>query len=81
VLAVTVAVFLIRRTPRLRLRLSVLVVAAVAGGLAMAALALPASPVIQSLVAAIVYLAALKLMRRFPPEAHQLVRGFRSSAA
>jgi len=80
-LALLVAVVLIRAIPQLRLRLDVVAVAAAAGAAALAAgLALPAPSLVQAIVAAFVYLAALKLMRRLPPEAHQLVRGFRSTA-
>jgi O-antigen/teichoic acid export membrane protein len=74
-LALAVAVLLVRASPEIRLPLGALAVAAVAGAAAVAAgLAVPIHPVGQTLVAAIAYLAVLRVAGRLPPEVGELVR-------
>ena len=61
--------------------LATVLIAAPAGGAAVGVgFAVPAPSLVQAAAAAIVYLVALKLLRRFPPEVRQLVQG-RSMAA
>ncbi|HWH12734.1 MAG TPA: oligosaccharide flippase family protein [Solirubrobacteraceae bacterium] len=80
-LAVAVAVLLVRVRPDLRLPFPALGVAALAGAAAVAVgLLLPVPAVAQTLVAALVYLAALRLMGRLPPEIGELVRSRRPVA-
>lgn len=80
-LAIAVALLLGRSSPDIHLRLSAGVAAVVAGAAATAvALALPVHPVVQTLAAALLYLGALRVMHRFPPEVGELLRRRRSVA-
>lgn len=74
-LALTVALLLVRSNPGIHLPISVVAVAALAGGVAVAVgLVLPVTAVVQVPVAALVYLGALWTMHRLPPEMVELVR-------
>jgi len=81
-LALTVALLLVRSNHGIHLPISVVAVAALAGGVAVAVgLAVPVHEVVQAPVAALVYLGVLRMMHRLPPELAGLVRARRSVRA
>jgi O-antigen/teichoic acid export membrane protein len=74
-LALVVVLLLVRARPQLALPFGALGIAGLAGAAAVAGgLVLPAPVVLQTLFAAIVYLAVLALMGRLPPETGELLR-------
>lgn len=73
-LALSQAVMLRRAAPGVPLPLATLAATALAAGLAVAAgVVLPLHPLIGVLVASVVYLAALALLGRFPPEVREVI--------
>jgi O-antigen/teichoic acid export membrane protein len=73
-LALSQAVMLKRAAPAVALPISMVAVTTLAGGAAVAiGLALPVHPLIGVAVASIVYLVALKVLRRFPPEVGEVL--------
>ncbi len=73
-LALTQATILTRVAPDVRLSVIALPIVAVAGLLAVGAgLAAPVHPVIGAIVASVVYVAVLRLLGRFPPEAREVL--------
>jgi len=75
-LALSQVVLLKRAAPGVPLSPLALAVAALAGGLAvLAGIAAPVHPLIGIVIASAVYFAALKLLRRFPPEVGELLAG------
>jgi O-antigen/teichoic acid export membrane protein len=77
-LAATVAFLLVRRIPTVRLPFGAIVVAALCGSLAVVAtLATPVRPLVQTVEVGVIYLAALRLAGRFPPETRRLLEGLR----
>ncbi len=80
-LAVSQAVMLKRAASAVVLRISTVAVIALAGGAAVAiGLALPVHPLIGVVVASVVYLVALRLLRRFPPEVREVLAGWIGAA-
>jgi O-antigen/teichoic acid export membrane protein len=78
-LALVSALLLIRTLPAGRLPLSIVPIAALAGGAAVASgLLLPIGPIAGALLATAVFLAVLALCRRFPPELLELLAGLRA---
>jgi O-antigen/teichoic acid export membrane protein len=81
-LASAEAVVLTRSGRTVRLPLSAVPVAALAGGIAVViGIALPVQAVIGVIVASLVYFAGLRLLGRFPPEVRELLGGRIGSAA
>jgi O-antigen/teichoic acid export membrane protein len=75
-LAISQVVMLKRASPRVSLPMIALLVAAVAGGLAvLVGLVLPVHPLIGVVVASLVFFAILRLFGRFPPEVREIVAG------
>ncbi len=73
-LAISQVAMLKRASPRVSLPLSTLLVAAVAGGVALAVgLLLPVHPLIGVLVASLVFFAILRALGRFPPEVREIL--------
>jgi O-antigen/teichoic acid export membrane protein len=79
-LALSQAVLLKRAAPGVRMSAgSVVAVAIAAGAGAAVGLALPVHPVLGVAIAVVVYLAILRLLGRFPPEAREVLGGLRGS--
>jgi O-antigen/teichoic acid export membrane protein len=75
-LAIAVAIVLVRSQHEVRLPLSVIPVAALAGGAGLlVGLLLPIHPLLGALVASVVYFGVLRLLGRFPGEVAELLGG------